>query len=320
MIIYRCFSEITAPLVNPVVTIGNFDGVHLGHREIFRRLKQSARELGGVSVVITFDPHPLRVVNSHRDVTLINTLDEKITLIEASGVDYLIIIPFDISFAATPSAEFIEKYLVGIIGTKKLIIGYDYAFGRNREGNFAMLSSFGSRFGFDVEELAPINCGETIYSSSLIRRMIAAGEVADIVRFLGRHFSLGGRVVHGANRGKTLGFPTANIATDKELIPGEGVYAVKVKINDRLYDGACNIGTNPTFDGTELSIEAFIFDFVGELYDQELRVYFIERLRGEIKFSSVEELKEAIAADVAACRRILATTPLVTYSEYLEEL
>jgi riboflavin kinase/FMN adenylyltransferase len=271
-------------------------------------------------VVITFDPHPLRVVQSHREVRLINTLEEKITLIEASGVDYLIIIPFDREFAAIPPAEFVEKYLVGIIGTRRLIIGYDYAFGRNREGNFAMLSSFGSRLGFEVEELAPINCGDTTYSSSLIRRMIAAGEVAGIVPYLGRHFSLGGRVVHGASRGKALGFPTANIRTDKELIPADGVYAVKVRIDDRLYDGACNIGNNPTFDGTELSIEAFIFDFAGELYDRELRVYFIERLRGEVRFSSVAELKEAIAADVAACRRILAATPLVTYSEYLEEL
>lgn len=318
MIIYRSFSEIPAPLHNPVVTIGNFDGVHLGHREIFRRLKQSAREIGGVSVVMTFDPHPLRVVTSKRDILLINTLEEKIILIEASGVDYLIIIPFDACFASTPPAEFVEKYLVGVVGVRKLIIGYDYAFGRNREGDFTMLSSYGARHGFTVEELSPINCGETIYSSTLIRRMITEGNVSEVVRFLGRHFSLGGRVVHGAHRGKALGFPTANIVTDKELIPAEGVYAVKVKIDDRLFDGACNIGKNPTFGVNEISIEAFIFDFDGELYDQELRVYFIERLRGEVKFASIEELKQAIAADVAACRRILAETPLVAYNEYLE--
>lgn len=318
MIIYRSFSEITAQLRNPVVTIGNFDGVHLGHREIFRRLKQSAREIGGVSVVVTFAPHPLRVVKSDRNIRLINTLEEKITLIEASGVDYLIIIPFTTEFASIPSAEFIEKYLVGIIGTKKLIIGYDYAFGRNREGGFEMLSSFGSRLGFQVEELAPINCGELIYSSSLIRRMISEGEVAEVVRYLGRHYSIAGRVVHGAHRGKALGFPTANIKTDKELIPSDGVYAVRVKIDETLYDGACNIGSNPTFGVNEVSIEAFIFDFDGELYDQELRVYFIARLRGEQKFSSVDELKKAIAADVSECRRILAATPLVVYNEYLE--
>lgn len=320
MIVYRSFSEITSQLRNPVVTIGNFDGVHLGHREIFRRLKQSAREIGGVSVVVTFDPHPLRVVKSDRNIRLINTLEEKITLIEASGVDYLIIIPFTTDFASIPSAEFIENYLVGIIGTKKLIIGYDYAFGRNREGGFEMLRDFGSRLGFQVEELAPINSGETIYSSSLIRRMIDEGDVSEVVRYLGRHYSLGGKVVHGAHRGKALGFPTANIRTDKELIPANGVYAVKVRINEELYDAACNIGSNPTFGVNDVSIEVFIFDFNDELYDQELRVYFIARLRGEQKFSSAEELKRAIAADVAECRRILATTPLVVYHEYLEGL
>jgi riboflavin kinase/FMN adenylyltransferase len=320
MIVFRSFTDIDGPLRNPAVTIGNFDGVHLGHREIFRRLKQAAREKGGVSVVVTFDPHPLRVVDSPRDIRLINTLEEKITLIEASGVDYLIIIPFDRDFASISPADFVENYLVGIIGTKVLIIGYDYAFGRNREGNFSLLSSCGKRFGFTVEEMAQITCGEMVYSSSQIRRLITDGKVEEVVSFLGRHYSLGGRVVHGAHRGKSLGFPTANIRTDKELIPAEGVYAVKVKIGDQFYDGACNIGRNPTFSATDVSIEVFILDFTAELYDQELRVYFIQRLRGEMKFSSTDELKQAIATDVAECRQILATTPLVVYREYLEGL
>lgn len=318
MIIYRSLSEIPAPLENSVITIGNFDGVHLGHREIFRRLKKSARELDGVSVVVTFTPHPLRVVKSTNAIKLINTLDEKITLIETSGVDYLIIIPFDLEFAAIPPAEFIEKILVGKIGMKKIIIGYDYAFGRNREGNFQMLSSYGKTFSYEVEELSPIRSGERVYSSTLIRKMVDNGEVSNVVKFLGRHFSLGGKVVHGANRGKGLGFPTANIATNKELIPAEGVYAVKVKINDGLYDGACNIGKNPTFGSNDISIEVYIFEFDAELYDQELRIYFIQRLRGEVKFATVDELKQAIASDVTECRRILATTPLLVYSEYLE--
>lgn len=318
MIIYRSLSEIHAPLENPVITIGNFDGVHLGHREIFRRLKKSARELDGVSVVVTFAPHPLRVVKSTNDLKLINTLEEKITLIETSGVDYLIIIPFDLEFAAIPPVEFIEKILVKKIGMKKIIIGYDYAFGRNREGNFQMLSSYGKTFSYEVEELSPISSGERVYSSTLIRKMVDNGEVSNVVKFLGRHFSLGGKVVHGANRGKGLGFPTANISTDKELIPAEGVYAVKVKINDRLYDGACNIGKNPTFGFNDVSIEVYIFEFDAELYDQELRIYFIQRLRGEVKFATVDELKQAIEADVTECRRILATTPLLVYSEYLE--
>lgn len=318
MIIYRSLDEIKAPLPNPVVTIGNFDGVHLGHREMFRRLKASAREIDGVSVVVTFDPHPLRVVASGRAVTLINTVEEKVTLIEASGIDYLLIIPFDQAFAAVEATEFVERVLVGAIGIKRLLIGYDYAFGRGRGGNIDLLRQLGERFSFRVDALAPISVDETIYSSSLIRRMIRAGKVAEVVHYLGRHFSLGGKVVHGLHRGKALGFPTANIATDKELIPADGVYAVKVKIDEVLYDGACNIGTNPTFANEQRTLEAFIFDFTGELYGQELRLYFIEHLRDERRFASVEELVMAITADVERCRVILAETPLVVYHDYLE--
>jgi riboflavin kinase/FMN adenylyltransferase len=318
MILYSSIDEISAPLHNPVVTIGNFDGVHLGHREIFKRLKSAARLLDGVSVVITFHPHPLHVIDPSRSLTLINTLEEKITLIEASGVDYLIVIPFTQEFASIDAAVFVEKTLVARIGMKKIIIGYDYAFGRGRAGNSRMLESLGKKLLFEVEELSPIVTGDTVYSSSLIRKMISEGNVSDVVRFLGRHFSLAGSVVHGAHRGKTLGFPTANISTDKELIPADGVYAVKVKIDDRLYDAACNIGSNPTFGTAPASIEVFILDFTMELYDSEIRVYFIERIREEKRFDSIEELKEAIADDVARCRLILESTALVIYRDYLE--
>ncbi len=320
MIVYRSIEEINGHLLNPVVTIGNFDGVHLGHREIFRKLKKSAREIGGVSVVITFDPHPLKVVPSARTVSLINTLDEKITLIEASGIDILLIIKFDPDFAAMPAADFVERILVGKIGLKRLIIGYDYAFGKQREGNIALLKTMGERFSFVVEELLPISDGAITYSSSLIRKMISAGAVADIVRYLGRNFSIAGKVVHGADRGRSLGFPTANIDTDKELIPAEGVYAVKAKIADKLYDAACNIGFNPTFASSGKTIEVFVFDFDEDLYGKEIRVYFFERLRDEKRFDSVTELVAAITADVARCRAILASSPLVVYREYLEDM
>ncbi len=304
--------------MNPVVTIGNFDGVHLGHREIFRRLKESARRLNGVSVVITFNPHPLRVIPSTKPVTLINTLDEKVTLIEASGLDYLLIIPFDQVFASSSASEFVERILVNTIGVKNILIGYDYAFGKGRGGGVELLRTLGERFSFSVDLLAPISVNGTIYSSSLIRSMIREGRVAEAVLFLGRHFSIEGEVVHGSHRGKTLGFPTANIITDKELIPADGVYAVKVRIGDELYDGACNIGDNPTFSGEKQSIEVFVFDFSGELYGQNIRLYFIERLREERQFASTQELIDAISADVARCRAILSVTPLVVYRDYLE--
>jgi len=318
MIVYRSIDQIEVPLRKPVVTIGNFDGVHLGHREIFRKLNRSAKEIGGVSVVITFEPHPLKVMASGRSVALINTIDEKITLIEASGVDYLLIIRFDPDFAATSATDFIERILVDRIGVKRLIIGYDYAFGKGREGDISLLRKLGSKFAFEVEELPPISDGTVNYSSSLIRKMIADGAVAEVTHYLGRNFSIAGRVVHGADRGKSLGFPTANIATDKELIPADGVYAVKVKIDEVLFDAACNIGFNPTFDLGKKSIEVFIFDFYEDLYGEEIRIYFIDRLRDEKRFDSVTELVAAIAADVARCRQILATSQLVVYREYLE--
>lgn len=318
MIVYRSIDQILAPLHNPVVTIGNFDGVHLGHREIFRRIKQSAKEIDGVSVVITFDPHPLKVVQSNRSVTLINTIDEKITLIEASGVDYLLIVHFDPAFASMAAADFVEMVLVGKIGLKRLVIGYDYAFGKRREGNVSLLKSLGSKFSFEVEELSPISDGTINYSSSLIRKMVSEGEVAEVVRYLGRNFSIGGKVVHGANRGKSLGFPTANIETDKELTPADGVYAVKVKIDETLYDAACNIGFNPTFAADTKSIEVFIFDLNEDLYGKNIRVYFFQRLRGERRFDTTDELVAAISADVAKCREILSSTELVVYTDYLE--
>jgi len=320
MIVCRSIDNIKAPLHNPVVTIGNFDGVHLGHREIFRKLISSAKKIGGVSVVITFDPHPLKVVPTSRTVALINTLDEKITLIEASGVDFLLIIPFNPEFAAISAADFVEHILVGKIGMQRLIIGHDYAFGKQREGNVSLLKKLGLKLLFAVEELDPITDGSTIYSSSLIRKMISDGAVEDVIRYLGRNFSISGKVVHGDHRGRKLGFPTANIITDKELYPADGVYAVKAKVDDRLFDAACNIGLNPTFAGDKKTIEIFIFDLDEDLYGKIIRVYFFKRIRDEKRFDSATALVTEIAADVAQCRDILASMQLVEYREYLGDL
>ncbi len=318
MIVYRSLEEIQPPLARTVVTIGNFDGVHLGHREIFRRVKRAARDCDGSSVVLTFDPHPLKVLPTTKEVRLINTSAEKELLIEASGVDYLVSVPFTFAFARLTAREFVERVLVGKLGVHHLIIGYDYCFGRGREGNVSFLKQLGDEFGFRVEVLEPIGKDGVIYSSTLVRELIRGGAVADVVRFLGRHYSAAGTVVHGHHRGQGLGFPTANLATDKEIIPAHGVYAVRIKVGEDIFDGACNIGTTPTFGGEQLVIEVFLFDYAGDLYGREIRVYFMARLRDEIKFASPEELKEAIAHDVARCREILAATPLVEYREYLE--
>jgi riboflavin kinase/FMN adenylyltransferase len=317
MIIFKSIAEIGGKLCHPVVTIGNFDGVHLGHREIFRRVKLLAAERGGVSLVITFYPHPLRVVSSGKDIQLINTSSEKELLIQASGVDYLLEIPFDAQFAAISARDFVKNVLVDTIGMEQLVIGYDYSFGRNREGNVAMLQRLGEELAFAVEVLSPIANGTVIYSSTAVRNMITAGAVKDVVYLLGRHYSLGGTVVHGHRRGADLGFPTANLETDKELLPRAGVYAVKVKIADQLYDGACNIGTNPTFHNEKLTVEVFLFNFAGDLYGRELRLYFIDRLRDEMKFPDPQALQQAIATDVARCREILRDAAIIEFREYL---
>lgn len=313
MVIFKSISEIRQKLRHPVVTIGNFDGVHLGHRQIFRRVREAARARDGVSVVITFVPHPLQVVSPGTKVRLITSPVEKRSLIEASGIDYLLEIPFDPAFASIAAAQFVEQVLVGAIGMEHLVIGYDYAFGRGREGNEQLLRQLGERFSYDVELLQPISNGATVYSSTAVRIMVGEGDVKGVVSVLGRHYSVTGTVVHGHQRGRGLGFPTANLETEQELLPAAGVYAVKVRIGTGLYDGACNIGDNPTFDNEQSSLEVFVFDFDCDLYGRELSLFFIDRLRGEMRFPGPEALKEAIAADVARCRAILRDAEIIEY-------
>lgn len=313
MVIFKSIAEIKEKLAHPAVTIGNFDGVHLGHREIFRRVRERARAQGGVSVVITFVPHPLQVVSPGTGVKLINSITEKEALIEASGIDYLLEINFDWAFASIPAAQFVEEVLVKAIGMESMVIGYDYAFGRNREGDVALLRRLGERFSFSVELLQPISNAETVYSSTAVRNMVGAGDVKGVVSVLGRHYAVTGTVVHGHQRGRGLGFPTANVQTGKELLPAAGVYAVKVRVGGELYDGACNIGTNPTFANDKVSLEVFLFEFEGDLYGREVTLFFIDRLRGEMRFPGPEALKEAIAADVARCRTILKDAEILEY-------
>ncbi len=301
------------------MTIGNFDGIHLGHREIFRRVVASARRIGGTSVVFTFVPHPLKVLAPEKAPRLINTTEEKERLIEASCIDVLVAAPFTREFAALPAGSFVKEILVDRIGLRRLVVGYDYAFGRGREGNVDFLRARGRELGFEVEVLGPIRQGGEVYSSTGIRQQVEAGEVREVVRSLGRHYSLEGVVVHGAKRGKGLGFPTANLVPDKDLLPRAGVYAVKVRRGETLLDGVANIGSNPTFDGRETGVEVHLLDFAGDLYGERLRVYFLERLRDELRFAGPGELKAAIAADVERARPLLAAARLVEYREYLGE-
>ena len=315
MLIYRTIEEIPAPFPHAVVTVGNFDGVHLGHRAIFKKISQAAAELGGVSVVVTFAPHPLKVLAPERDFRLITTYAEKERLIAESGIDVLVIVPFSREFSDIPAEKFVRDILVGSIGMKSLVVGFDYVFGRNRKGNVNLLRKLGEEIGFSVEVLDQVGNDETGFSSSMVREMISTGDVRGVVPLLGRYFSVGGEVVHGFHRGKQLGFPTANIEVEEDLLPKPGVYAVKVEGDGWVRDGACNIGNNPTFYGSRVTVEVHLLDFDADLYGSSLRIYFVERVRDEREFPDIFSLQEAIRNDVSRCREILANVSLIRHHE-----
>jgi riboflavin kinase/FMN adenylyltransferase len=319
MQIIRSLEERLLPLKNSVVTIGNFDGVHLGHREIFRRVVAAARRCGGGSVVLTFVPHPLEVLAPHRAPRLINTYPEKERLIEASRIEYLVSLPFTEELARMSASSFVERVLVGRLGLVHLIVGYDYRFGQGREGDISFLTEKGRELGFEVEILKPISCDGQIYSSSFIRKLIAAGEVDAVVPYLGRHFKLEGTVRHGFRRGRMIGFPTANLIPDPKILPRPGVYAVKVRCRGQTYDGVLNIGYNPTFSQNELSVEVHLLDFSEVVYGEKLVLFFVKRLRDETLFPSREELRAAIIQDVERARELLKETRIIEYREYLHE-
>ncbi len=300
-----------------VLTIGNFDGVHLGHRAIFRKVVRTARALQGTAAVLTFEPHPLRVLAPQRAPLRINTAAEKVRLVEASHIDLLLVLEFNRRFADLSAEAFVAELLVGKLGIRHLIVGYDYAFGRNREGNSDFLAAKSRQYGFTLEALEPICRAGEVYSSTRIRQALLQGDVAGVIAVMGRNFTLDGRVVHGAGRGRQLGFPTANLETDKELLPATGVYAVKVKWQGRLYDAVVNIGRRPTFANQEATLEIHLLDFQQDLYGQTLRIYFVERLRPEQRFASVEALKSAVHNDIEQARDCLRNSEVVEFREYL---
>ncbi len=318
MRIIKNLSELKEPLQNAVVTIGNFDGVHLGHREIFRRVVRRGQELGGPAVVYTFEPHPLKFLAPDRAPLLINTNQEKEVLIEASCIDVLIRAPFDQTMANLPAHRFVREILVDTVGMRHLVVGYDYLFGKGREGNAQLLQRMGEYLGFAVEVLEPISGEGQVYSSTRIRQLIQEGQVHQVMDLLGRNFTLQGRVVHGFKRGQKLGFPTANLQTEKELLPSPGVYAVKVKRGTEVINGVLNIGLNPTFEAAGLCIEVHLLDFDGQLYGEDLRVYFVKRLRDERRFADSNELVQAISRDIVNARQILSEAEIIQYHDYLD--
>jgi riboflavin kinase/FMN adenylyltransferase len=299
---HRCIKQ---PFDKPVVTLGNFDGLHLGHQEILSRVRKRAEETEGTSLVYTFHPHPFSVLTQGQQFLNITTLDEKLKLIEECGIDHVICEPFTLEFSRITAQQFVEDILSRRIGAKEIFVGEDYSFGSKRQGNVFYLMKMGKTLDFRVSIIEAIPVGNIIVKSSKIREFIQLGEISVANRLLGRNYSLTGRVIQGKGRGTPLGFPTANIKPSKFLHPGVGVYAVWVNLGNQRLPGAMNIGYNPTFHDRALSLEVHILDFNESIYDQKLRISFVDRIRGEKAFSSPDELVAQMSRDVFEVKRIL---------------
>ena len=305
MQIYNNFREHCFPSRSQVVAIGNFDGVHLGHRSLFAMAITKARELGFKAAALTFRPHPLKLLFPDRRIFLITSYERKSDLIAACGIDNLVIAPFDHQFADLTANDFVEKVLVQHLGAAVVVVGDNYTFGRNREGSLSRLQELGRDWGFEVVVAPPCRIDGELISSTKIREAIMQGEIERASRFLGRPCAIVGRVGRGKGRGRGIGFPTANLVSEVELYPKEGVYAVWAEHQGARYMGVVNIGYNPTFADTGLTFEAHILDFDQDLYDQELKIIFVKHLRSEKTCSGIEELRQLIASDVSKTRHIL---------------
>ncbi len=301
MKIFTSFQDIQQPLARPILTMGNFDGVHLGHQHIFRLVQQQARTLHGTSCVLTFDPHPQKVLFPEKEFFLINHMEEKIDIIRSIGIDTLFCVPFTREFAASPPHDFVKYFLVDTLHVREIYIGKNSRFGSGQEGTSEQLARWGQAYGFTVTLVPPIRHDGDMISSTKIRQLLQAGDVARAAEFLDRPYAVDGLVVRGTHRGTTLlGYPTANIDVHHELIPRQGVYICEVKWETTLYPAVINIGTNPTFQQEHaVSVEVHILDFHANLYGQRITVLFHTRLRDELKFSEHQQLIAQIAQDVS---------------------
>ena len=309
MKVFISLNDIKSKFKNSVITIGNFDGVHLGHQALFHEVIDKAGALGGTSIVMTFEPHPLRVFKKNKKLPLITLYEQKSELIASLGIDVLICIPFTVEFASLTPQKFIEDILVNRIGIKTVIVGRDYTFGKDRMGNIDLLKEFSKEYGYEVivsNWIQIPNSTNQRISSTRIRELVLAGNITEAKQMLGRNYQIRGVVVQGRNRGgRLLGFPTANINLRDELCPKMGVYAVTVECRNNSYKGVANIGYSPTFGDYEFTVEVHIFDFHWDIYNEQIRVNFIKRIRNEKKFSSVKELAEQIENDINTAHDIL---------------
>ncbi len=309
MDILKGLDAVTRKYRGSAISIGNFDGVHLGHQKILACLKEEAAALGTSSLAITFDPHPVKVFAPERELKLLTPPEAKARLMERYGIDALMFLPFTREFARISAEAFIEDVLVGALGARSVVVGNGYVFGRGKEGTTDLLRRRGKKHGFGVRVVRQAVVEGKPVSSTRIRHLISTGNVAKAARLLGRPYSMRGDVITGAGRGlPLLKIPTANISTPYEAVPRDGVYAVRVMVGTDRYDGAASIGTNPTFKDNKRSYEVHIFDYEGDLLGRELKIIFMERLRDQMAFESVQELKAQITKDIAQCRDILGST------------
>jgi riboflavin kinase/FMN adenylyltransferase len=299
-------------LTYAVVTSGTFDGVHLGHQKIFTRLREIATRHQGETVVLTFWPHPRLVLHPEDEsLKLLNTFEEKATLLKDQGIHHLIRIPFTKEFSQLTSEQFIREILVETIGTKKLVIGYDHHFGKNREGSFEQLKLNAPKYGFEVEEIPRQDVDHVGVSSTKIRKALEEGDIETATHFLGKPYSITGRVVAGDKLGRLMGYPTANIEIDTKykLIPMDGIYAATVLHEHTTYRGMLYIGNRPTINGTKKNIEINIFNFNQDIYGESLTLYIHKLIRGDSKFSDLEALKQQLSLDEKDAKAILKNFP-----------
>ena len=308
MKIVRGTKNISGPFTYPVVALGNFDGVHVGHQILFKKAAEIASKKKGTSIAFTFEPHPLKVIAPEKVPPLLTHFHKKMELIEACNIDSVICADFTRQFADQRPRDFSENILKGKIGAKEVVVGFDYAFGRGREGTIPYLKKMGEEFGFVVHVVDPFQLDGLTVSSSHVRELIEAGNMESARKFLGRHYSIVGPVISGHKTGQAIGFPTANIDTSKVQIPGTGVYAVRMIYQNNSFGAVANIGFNPTFHRDRLSVEVHIFDFNQVIYGKEVEVEFISRIRSEIEFKSKDELVVQIKKDIEEAKVLLEGT------------
>ena len=308
MKIYHSTTAFNTSENTSIITIGTFDGVHIGHQEIIKNLVKSASKKADKSVILTFFPHPRMVIQTGVDLKLLTTLQEKITLLEKTGLDFLVIEPFTRDFSRLTALDFVRKILVQQLKLKKLVIGYDHHFGRNREGDFEQLQEYGSVYGFEVEEIPVQDIQNIAVSSTKIRKALEEGNIEKANLYLGYEYMLTGTIIHGKGLGKKWKYPTINIHIKEsyKLIPKSGVYIIKTTIHDTNIFGIMNIGYRPTIDGKHQTIEVHLLDFNADLYGEDIQVALTYRLRDEQKFSSVDELFAQIKRDESNARELIS--------------